>query len=146
MMCLKKMCIAAVTAMLIVTFADTTMASGHHEDFLIDESGTLTGYSGDGGDIVIPDGVMYIGDFAFKNCDSITGVYIPDGVVSIGEGAFAECDGIETVRVPESVESMGKAAFIRCVKLKEITIPDAVSHISNYAFDSCVSLEKVNIS
>lgn len=39
-------------------------------------------------DLVIPDGVTSIGDYAFKGCSSLTSVTIPDSVTSIGESAF----------------------------------------------------------
>ncbi len=42
------------------------------KDFEIDENGVLTGYSGEGGDVVILDGVTSIGVGAFMGCDEVT--------------------------------------------------------------------------
>ena len=56
-------------------------------DFRI-ENGVLEKYMGNGGDVVIPEGVKSIGSWAFYGCSSLTGVTIPEGVKSIGERAF----------------------------------------------------------
>ncbi len=36
--------------------------------------------------VVIPEGVVHIGDYAFSNCEKVKSVQIHDGVVSIGRG------------------------------------------------------------
>ena len=41
--------------------------------------------------VVIPDSVTSIGNYAFSDCRSLTSVTIPDGVKSIGDGAFSRC-------------------------------------------------------
>ena len=43
-------------------------------------------------DLIIPDGVTYIGDYAFLNCTSITSITIPNSVISIGSSAFYSYD------------------------------------------------------
>ena len=44
-------------------------------DFII-EDGVLTKYVGQGGDVVIPDGITNIGAYAFHNCSALTSVHI----------------------------------------------------------------------
>ena len=38
--------------------------------------------------VIIPDGALCIGNYAFQNCKNLKTVIIPESVVSIGEGAF----------------------------------------------------------
>lgn len=44
------------------------------DDFVI-EDGVLKSYKGDGGDVVIPDGVTSIGDYAFVRCSGLTSMH-----------------------------------------------------------------------
>ena len=58
------------------------------DDFIIEKK--LSKYTGKGGDVVIPDGIREIGDWAFAGCAHVTSVAIPDGVTEIGRGAFPD--------------------------------------------------------
>ena len=42
-------------------------------------------------DLVIPNSVSSIGNYAFFDCDGLTSVTIPNSVTSIGDGAFSGC-------------------------------------------------------
>ena len=55
-------------------------------------------------DIVIPDNVTCIGDYAFYNHYCMTSITIPDSVTSIGESAFDGCSSLETVYYTGSEE------------------------------------------
>ena len=43
---------------------------------------------------VIPNGVTSIGNYAFRDCTSLTSVKIPNSVTSIGEFAFYDCTSL----------------------------------------------------
>lgn len=105
----------------------------------------LVKYHGDGGDVVIPNGVTSIGEFAFSNCDTITSVTIPFGVTQIGNNAFVDCNKLERVTIPASVASIGRAAFSSCNKLTEVTIPQGVPVIRDNCFFACFKLASVTI-
>ena len=85
-------------------------AYAKESDFVI-ENGVLIEYQGSGGDVVIPDGVISIGDGAFAYCGSLKSVTIPDSVTSIGEWAFYNCNSLESVTIPDSVTNIGDHAF-----------------------------------
>ena len=65
------------------------------------------------GDLILPDGVKKINDYAFERCRSITSVVIPEGVETIGEGAFSKCERINNIVLPSTLKSVGKDAFKR---------------------------------
>ena len=96
-------------------------------------------------DLVIPDGVTTIGDYAFCAIDYLTSVTIPNSVTTIGKNAFSWCDNLASVTIGDGVKSIGDNAFVDCKELKSITIPNSVITIGNYAFSRCYGLESVTI-
>ena len=117
-------------------------------------------------DLVIPEGVVNIGDYAFADCSGINSVTIPDSVTSIGisafdgcvaltnvtipssvtvigSSAFSNCHGLTAITIPDSVTSIGAAAFSGCIGLTSVTIPDSVTSIGAYAFSTCTNLAKI---
>ena len=71
-------------------------------------------------DLVIPEGVTRIGDWAFYYCSGLTSVTIPSGVVTIGSNAFYSCSGLTSVTIPENVTGIGDWAFYNCSGLTEV--------------------------
>ena len=80
------------------------------DEFII-EDGVLVKYNGDGGDVIIPEGVTSIRHLAFRGCNSLRSVIIPDGVTSIGIKAFEECSNLISINIPKSVTYIGVDAF-----------------------------------
>ena len=103
------------------------------KDFVI-ENGVLKKYKGKDGDVVIPDGVISIGDGAFWGCRTLTSITIPNSVTSIGSSAFSHCIRLTSITIPNSVTSIGNEAFKFCVSLTSITIPSSVTSIGSSAF------------
>lgn len=95
--------------------------------------------------ITIPDSVTNIGDEAFRGCTGLTGITIPDGVTSIGNYAFAWCSGLTSITIPDSVTNIGNSAFNSCNGITSITIPGGVTSIGNYAFSCCRGLANITI-
>ncbi|MDP4183078.1 MAG: leucine-rich repeat domain-containing protein, partial [Bacillota bacterium] len=109
-------------------------------------SSTIVGYSGNGGDITIPNQinstpVIFISNDVFSNCKSITSVTIPSSVVNIGDRAFSGCANLTKVTMPNSIKSIGDYAFSDCTNLSEMNLPDSVINIGCYAFKGTKWLE-----
>ena len=96
-------------------------------------------------DIVIPNSVTNIGDYAFSGCRSLTDIVIPDSVTNIGDCAFWDCRSLTDIVIPNSVTSIGDNAFEYCFSLSNLVIPDGVTSIGKWAFEDCSSLSSVVI-
>ena len=96
-------------------------------------------------EIVIPDTVTEIKDYAFYSFEGITSVTIPDSITSIGDYSFKDCTSLALVTIGNGVTSIGNHAFWNCTSLLSITTPDSVTSIGDYAFSDCTSLISVTI-
>ena len=85
-------------------------------------------------DLIIPDDVTIIRDYAFNHCENLTSVTIHEGVTSIGKGAFFECYDLTSVTIPNSVTTIGSWAFQYCTSLISLTIGNGVTSIGENAF------------
>ncbi len=74
-------------------------------------------------DLVIPNTVTGINNYAFQGATCLTSVTIPSSVTSIGQYAFQGCSGLSEITIPNSVTSIGQKAFAGCSGLVDMTIP-----------------------
>ena len=94
-------------------------------------------------DLVIPDRVKSISNYAFYNCDSLTSVTIGKNVQSIGIWAFGCCHSLSSITISDSVTSVGRSAFSACPSLISATIGISVKNIGHTAFGGCNKLVEV---
>lgn len=133
----------------------------YNEDGLV----VLTWYRGEGGEVIIPDGIQVIGNGAFDGVlyyenisrffpkyKTITSVYIPDTVTVISDYAFqylvSAKDGLHTVRMSSNIEYIGKAAFASNHYLEKVTfdaLPEHTVRIADEAFCYCESLTEITL-
>ncbi len=97
-------------------------------------------------DIVLPDGLTDISDYAFCYCRSLDNIIIPDNVSAVGQYAFADCHSLTKINVPDKVTSISEYTFSKCYKLNNVSIPANVTSIGSCAFEKCYSLEQITLS
>ena len=61
--------------------------------------------------VVIENGVTSVGRCAFYGFDAITEVVLPDTLIKIEEYAFFSCKGVKGMAIPEGVEFIGQYAI-----------------------------------
>jgi hypothetical protein len=71
-------------------------------------------------DIVIPDSVVNIGDYAFASCPNLTSLIIPNRVTNLGRYVFYNDAGLENIVIPYGVGYIGDGAFAWCSNLTNI--------------------------
>lgn len=87
------------------------------DDFEI-ENGVLKKYNGEGGNVIIPEGVIIIGEEAFY-CVTLTNIILPDSVEIIKTNAFWGCD-IVSITIGKNVHSIEFGGFNGSVKIVEV--------------------------
>ena len=85
-------------------------------------------------EIVIPEGIEYIGGEAFYKCTNLTSVVLPSTLKRIGRGAFKGCINLTEIHIPEHCEIIESGAFLSCSSLEKVTISKGVFEIGQKAF------------
>lgn len=96
--------------------------------------------------LVIPNSVTNINDFAFEDCDGLMSVTIPNSVTSIGKASFNSCSGLTSVSIPNSVTTIGNYAFSGCSYLTSVTLGNSITNIGEHSFDNCSRLTSLFVN
>lgn len=79
--------------------------------------------------IILPDTVEYIDDYAFSICENLKTVNFGEGLQQTGCMIFNECNALENITLPESMTTMASALLGVCENVKEVYIPASVVNI-----------------
>lgn len=82
----------------------------------------------------------------FNSCSSLTNIIIPNSVIRISDYAFQSCYSLKKIVIPSSVTGLYSDVFADCYSLTSIVIPSSVTRIRNYVFAYCSSLLKYDFS
>ena len=94
-------------------------------------------------ELVIEEGVTYIGKYAFYRCTFLKKITISNTVETIGKYAFRGCGSLTDVVLPNSVTTIGAWAFYGCSQLLNVTIGSGVTAIDTHIFYNCTRVESV---
>lgn len=88
-------------------------------------------------ELILPEGVTEIGDFAVAYATNLKSLKIPETVKKIGEAAFTDCISFspDVFILPSSLEHIESQAFYRCLALSgEVILPIGLKSIKDAAF------------
>lgn len=94
-------------------------------------------------DIVLPEGLERIGEWAFSNAN-LTNLILPESLVLMQEHAFSHIYELKSVTFLGEISELPFAAFYYCVKLQEVYLHDGIKKIGIGAFGSCFRLKTIN--
>ena len=98
------------------SYESKVVDDGGYLVYLDGEDKILLGYNGYETDLVLPNYITQIYEYAFYRRANLTNVIISDGVTRIGYAAFYN-SGLTSVSIPDSIEWMGVNAFGECSSL-----------------------------
>lgn len=117
-------------------------------------------------EVVIPEGVVRIGKWAFEGCTELKTLKLPSTIREIDDGAFYGCTGLTTLELPSAIRRIGYSAFaesgIQTIEIPEgvtkleyctfaesalqsIKLPSTLTTIEEGAFTECNSLKSIEI-
>jgi len=98
--------------------------------------------------LVIPEGIESIGDYAFCLYEGLKSITFPKSLTKIGHGAFFRC-GIESVQFFDDLHFVGFHSFQECKNLRLVSFSDGASTIGDcigeYAFKGCINLNSISL-
>lgn len=94
------------------------------------------------GSLIIPEGVIGIGDQAFMECVNLTGILsLPSTLRGISYMAFEGCKFTCELLLPQNLNSLGFSAFCKCSGLYgNLILPEGLSEIEESVFSGCSNL------
>ena len=103
-------------------------------------------FSGSAWEDAKEEGPLNFGRVLYSYKGEVKDMVVPEGVSIIEDYAFLGCDFIETVTLGEDVEEIGLFAFQNCVNLKSVAVDGAMGILAAGAFKGCSSLTSIDFS
>ena len=96
-------------------------------------------------EVIIEEGITYIGKSNFEGCRELSKITIPDTVTNMGSSVFIGT-ALTTIDWPANMYYVPYMAFNGCDNLVSFTGGENVSYVDAYAFFNCPKLESIDLS
>ena len=109
-------------------------------------SGSLTPWGvvrGEIENLVVEEGVTYLGGYLFNKAYSLASVTLPDTLVEIGTFTFGQCSSLTSLDLPEGLEVIGSKTFSGASNLVRLSLPSTLRYIDMKAFENASGLKDV---
>ncbi len=87
-------------------------------------------------DLVIPEGIDTIPQFAFDGNTGLRSIQLPNSVSVVSDYAFSYCIGLSSLSIPNGVREIGNYAFVYCDSVATISIGKGIESIGSGAFST----------
>ena len=122
------------------------------DDFVYNEAGKITSYTGDNGICEIPEGAevnslngnpieklivnkgVNLSPLPASAQTTLKEAEFKEGVTEVDYRYFEDCEALEKVTLPSTLTKIGDRAFMNCKNLKTIEWSDGLQSIGEYAF------------
>lgn len=85
----------------------------------------------------IPNGIVFIGEYVFKNNSKIKDVILPTSTIAIYKQAFMNCYNLQNVQLSNLCCDFGEEVFKNCKSLKKMIIFKSMFSIRENVFKGC---------
>lgn len=131
----------------------------------------LVAYTGTEADVIIPDSITEIGEFAFLDCENLTTLELPESIKTIDQRAFVRCGDVtynsyanaqylgnkqnpylyllystidtSSIEINYHCKVIGTSALSNKKNMMSVHIPNSVTRINSYAFAECDRLSSI---
>ena len=94
--------------------------------------------------VVLPQGLLTIGNYAFANCSALKEVEIPASVTLVARNSFYYCTSLKSFAFPKGITTVATEVLEGCTALEEVFIPASVTTINTDAFYNCSGLKAIH--
>ncbi|MDD4292204.1 MAG: S8 family serine peptidase, partial [Clostridia bacterium] len=116
------------------------MSDGNAEDFVI-EDGVLMAYNGEGGDVVVPDGVISTAQYVFSKSTTITSITFPEGFTTLGSNSVSFLPNLTKLVFPSTLTTFTQQNIYACVSLSDMNLED--TNLSSVGYASLCGLKSL---
>jgi len=100
-------------------------------------------------EVILPEGTIYLGDFAFAGCHNLENVEISNTVTYMGEHLLGGNRKLKTVKLPEQYDRLPEGLLYSCEELESVIWPSNLQSIPFEALEDSsfegMSPEEMNL-
>ena len=111
-------------------------------EFVI-ENGVLTAYNGEGGEVIVPDGVKAIGSNVFTKDPTITKIVLPEGLTTIGANSINVLKNLTELVLPSTLERLEFNSLHTLTSLKTLDLEHTNLNYIGSALNALTSIKEI---
>ena len=96
-------------------------------------------------DLVLPDAVTAVGQYAFCGSRTIESIVCGSALDSIHYFSFYGCENLSTIRFNNNLRQIGRSAFDGCKNISSLSFPNSLQSIYPRAFAQCEKLKEIRL-